>query len=301
MTKHYITLLTWLVSIVKIIAISAGVLMISFFVFLFCYLLIYTPWAIKHGYDSKGAGYKWYLAMKDGNSKEAIYWAKRHLAYWIIQEAGMGEWGEHRKSRRDARIRDTNSCLDRVRPIAEAYELDGQIEMACLWYAISERAKEKESFSFEILFVPPPSPFQGRLYFKQGKRKEAFQSYCGYGMYCLDKYACVKELEQNADRVGSGAYYERRTTLAKIRDEITMSQQYSEMRLTPFLDYKDFIVFMEEEYEKLGTPAEYMEAMELFRTINAEIGEEDINQHGGSDRLNEMKETIRQERSPIEK
>ena len=270
--KRRVTLLSLLV----FFAISVVVLILLILVSLFCYMG-YILWSIEHGHHWKGISHKYHVAMTDGDGQAAIYWAKKNYAYKILGKPGP--------------FHDTELW------IAQAYELDGQFEMALLWYAISEKAGEKDGFASGISFARSQSTLQGRLHFKLGNRKEAFESYIASGMWTLENFASVRELEQNADRPGTGAYFERRRRLAGLRDAITMSQTYHAMRLTPFLDYKDFVVFMEEEYEKLGHPAEHAEVMELFRTIYSEIGEEDVNTSGATDMLNRMRETIRQERA----
>ena len=67
------------------------------------------------------------------------------------------------------------------------------------------------------------------------------------------------------------------------------------MRLSPFLDYKDFLDFMEEEYQKLGEPPEYVAAMELFRAIDTEIDEKHLPR--ASEQLDAMREQIKAERA----
>ncbi|MDR3199711.1 MAG: hypothetical protein LBU34_17740, partial [Planctomycetaceae bacterium] len=68
------------------------------------------------------------------------------------------------------------------------------------------------------------------------------------------------------------------------------------MRLTAFVDYQDFMDFMEEEYRKLGSPPEYNEAMQLFRAINNEIIEENLPRSKTSDELDALRNKIREER-----
>jgi len=240
-------------SVLKITTVFAVAFLTAFFAFLICYFFfIYVPWLVDNGDHRKSLGY--YEALRKGDGQAAIHSAKKNYAYEIL---GRGV-----------------TMRDSAHLIAQAYELDGQIEMALLWYAISERTgKNVNNHAFEISLAFHPSPAHGRLFFKQNKRAEAFKSYCVWGIYCLEKYDSVRELKRYADIPETGAYFERRSALEKIRDAIIMRRPYRE-RLTPFLDFEDFMVFMEEEYEKLGQPTEYAEGMKLFRTILSEIGEE---------------------------
>ena len=66
-----------------------------------------------------------------------------------------------------------------------------------------------------------------------------------------------------------------------------------ETRLTAFLDYEDFLTFMEEEYENLGSPEEFREVMEIFRTVGTKLNDMRSLISGHDVKL---RETIRQER-----
>ena len=209
------------------------------------------------------------LASKEGNSKAAIYWAQKKLAYGILEKGAYSE--------RIGRIADDkilNYHLGREsRSLAEAYRLDGQEEMALLWYAIEERAGEKDFVTYEISISPLALHLRnGYRFFEQQKLREAFEYFCKYGKLCLEKYA--DELAHNTGN-------DRNGTLKKIRGPI--------ITCVPRLlsKYTEFLVFMEEEYVKLGHPTEYAEVMELFRTIYSEIGEEDVNPSGASDSLSQ--------------
>jgi tetratricopeptide (TPR) repeat protein len=126
-----------------------------------------------------------------------------------------------------------------------------------------------------------------RVKYKLGRKEEAFQGYCEYADHCLI---------QDQERLNDQRLEQRILALGKIRYPITMERDGLFMRLSPFLDYKDFLDFMEEEYQKLGEPQEYAAAMELFRAIDMEIDETHLPRSGASDQLDEMRAKILAER-----
>ena len=76
-----------------------------------------------------------------------------------------------------------------------------------------------------------------------------------------------------------------------------MEQDGFYMRLSPFLEYKDFLDFMEKEYQMVDNRSKYAAAMELFRAIDEEIGyQTTLSSSGASDELNAMREKILAER-----
>ena len=225
------------------------VLILSVFIVLIIAFVIF-PYQYHHGLNWKGIGYKYYFALKSGNAKEAIHWAKRGYAYEIL-----GKGGQIRNSERF---------------IAQAYELDGQYEMAINWYKIAG----KGGF---------PAP---RLYYKMGRLQESFEAYCRYA----EAYA-----ERHAEDLASKAWNVRNLALGRLRMAIIMESV--EMRLTAFVDYADFVAFMEAEYEKAGEPEKYKEAMELYRSVETEIDEKHAPTSGmATDDFQKMRDEIREER-----
>ena len=136
-----------------------------------------------------------------------------------------------------------------------AYELNGQNEEALQVY------QELGKSIFLDLDVP-------RVKYKLGQSRDAFLGYCYYADDCLVKYSeSLKKTKGSNDR---------RMALCSIRRKITMEQDGFYMRLSPFLEYKDFLDFMNMQYT-----GEHRKncavAMELFRAIDKEIG----NSHSG--------------------
>jgi len=127
-----------------------------------------------------------------------------------------------------------------------------------------------------------------RVKYKLGRKEEAFQGYCRYAGDCLIKYE---------EPLKGEWWNDRNRALGYIRSTITMEQDGFFMCLSPFLENKDFLDFMEEEYQKLGEPPEYAAAMELFRAIDEEIDEEHLPRSYASDRLDAMREKILAERA----
>ncbi len=88
-------------------------------------------WPIRYefGWNGQGASHKTQIALQEGNAQEAIYWAEKTLAYRII---GVPK-------------SDRSHWLFRI---AQAYELDGQHEIAEHYYALSKLLKHED--------IPPP-------------------------------------------------------------------------------------------------------------------------------------------------
>ncbi len=236
-----------------------GVAVIAIPVCLVCLVMLYWfvvfPIRYEFGWNGQGASHKANEAMQQGNGQEAIYWSKKTLAFSIL---GRGADDDH-------------STWERL--IAQAYELDGQYEMAINWYKISGYS------------LP-----EGRIYYKMDRSQESFEAYCRYANSLL---------EQSADRFKPGHGRER--MLTSIRDDITMDN--AEMWLTAFVDYKDFMQFMETEYEKLGKPEKYEKALKLFRLVATEIGDMyDLNPNTSDwakenrEKHDKMREQIREKR-----
>jgi len=133
-----------------------------------------------------------------------------------------------------------------------AFELNGQHEEALRVY--QELGKESKLADLDV----------ARVKYKLGQTQEAFQGYCQHAKDCLEKYR-----EPLRDR-----YRNRIDVLFRIRCDITMEQDGLNMRLSPFLEYEDFLDFMEKEYKKEYRMHEIRQgypAMELFRAIASEI------------------------------
>ncbi len=86
---------------------------------------VVVPYRIENGLNWKGASIKWYQAMQAGNGQEAVFWAKRIEAY------------------SQSFLRDTT-----YQNLAQAYELDGQHEIAEHYYALSKLLQHED--------IPPP-------------------------------------------------------------------------------------------------------------------------------------------------
>jgi len=157
-----------------------------------------------------------------------------------------------------------------------AFELNGQNEEALRVY----QELGKESILTD-LDVP-------RVKYKIGQTKEAFSDYCCYAEICLVKYS---------ELLKSKGWNDRNGALGQIRREITMERDGFYMRLSPFLKYKDFLDFMEEEYQKIDEPQKCAAAMELFRAIDKEIGyQATLSSSGAPDELDATREQILAER-----
>ena len=141
--------------------------------------------------------------------------------------------------------------------LARAYELDRQYDIAICYYTLYNH----ENKGFDTVFYP-------QIFYFQGKKKEAFEAYCAMASAYADTRSIAR---YNFPRYVTG---------------------YPHFAAHPFKDYKDFLVFMEEEYENLGSPTEYAQFMNFFRYI----GGLDIDKPWDSGDYDKMWETITQER-----
>jgi len=180
------------------------------------------------GLHNKGASHYYFKAMKEGDGKEAVRWAKK-----LCKIA---------ETRRDNYTHDL---------IGYALELNGEYDEALKVYENCSVSQYPLHCGFNTT----------RVKYKLGRKKETFLDYCRYAEDCLVKYS------ESLKNKGSN---DRHMALCYIRYGVTMEHDRF-MRLSPFLEYKDFLNFMEEEYVKLGQPPEYAVAMELFRAIDKEI------------------------------
>ena len=261
--------------IIKYTAVAAGALFALLIFFLLFYAYVYFPWETEHGLNLKGIHLRYGRAMHDGDGREAIYWAKRAYA------------NEIQNIRRQGVLAEPDEYL---LWISRGYELDGQLELALLWYKVHSKTANPVALND---YADIPFSFFGRILFKQGKRKEAFEVYCDQAARSLEQ---SENLAYTGHPVGSVEWFKRNNALQNLRHMITLETS-GNMRLSAFWEYNDFLTFMEEEYEKLGHPEKYAEAMELFRAVIFEFDEKRSSRPYSLPSLDELRERIRQERA----
>ena len=208
------------------------------------------------GNNYQGAKHQYRVAMQEGRGQDAIHWAER-FHYYLNQRYKFRSY-EH------------NDLL------GYAYELNGEYEKALDNYVSPLRNAESQDVLLDV----------SRIEYKLNRKRNAFLGYCRYAYYCSIKYCEPLVVERGN---------ERNRALAEIRYSVTMEKSSTFMRLSPFLEYKDFLDFVEEEYQKLGEPPEYAAAMELFRAIGTREVEGHL-QAETSDELRAMREQILAER-----
>jgi hypothetical protein len=223
------------------------IVIVGIYIFIFKFRYDY-----EHGYNFKGAAHKYHAAMKEGDGNQAVIWAKK--MYDIAHKEDYYEYEQNEKY------------------IGYAYELNGEYEKAL------EVHQKFQSISWDNLDIP-------RIYYKLGRKEDAFKEYCHYAKYELLNFNDLKN--KNADK---------NLMLKYMYNQLIMNHGVDFMRLAIFLDYDDFLNFMKEEYAKLGSPPEYEEAMQLFRAIKNEIIEENIPRSRASDELDALRNKIREER-----
>jgi len=208
----------------------------------------------NQGKNYEGAMHQYHIAMQEGRGEDAVHWAER-FHYFLNQRYKYRSY-EH------------NNLL------GNAYELNGEYEKALENYVDPHREAESLDVLLDV----------SRIEYKLNRKGNAFLGYCRYAYFCSIKYSEPLKAE---------GWNERNLALGEIRYPITMEQS-SFMRLSPFLEYRDFLDFMEKGYQKLGEPPECAAAMELFRAIDTEIVEEHLPRPWS--KLSDMREKILKER-----
>jgi tetratricopeptide (TPR) repeat protein len=201
--------------------------------------------------------------MEKGNAKSAIYWAEHLMRF---------------------RSDDYHAYLRR----GWAYELNQEYEKALHDYNHALSLLDRDNI---VQSQYPTSTLnirfdRYRVYYKFGRKDDAFKGYCSYADDVLLKNSRLK----------SKTWNDRKLVLGSMHDRIIMNRSTEYMRLTAFVDYQDFLNFMEEEHAKLGSSPEYEEAMQLFRAIKNEIIEENLPRSKASDELDALRNKIREER-----
>ena len=231
-------------------------------VYLFIFKVIYDH---DHGYSRPGAVNKWFLAMQDGNGKEAVYWARRVFAYTSGLSYEM-------------------SYDDCYEYLAKAHELNGDFNKSLSYYDLFYEERKKSSFFRKREYSKEVEGNYARVYYKQGKLEEAFEEYCKFAEVCLEEYE---------DKLADPRYEYR--LLEKLRNRITLEDDLFTMWLTPFLEYNEFLVFIENEYKVRGSPPEREDVMNFFRKLKE--GKSSYS----DDRLEAIRKQIIKARKPDEK
>jgi hypothetical protein len=170
--------------------------------------------------------------------------------------------------------------------LSQKYEFDGEYEKSLIAY--------EDFYKNNTVHQRHPDDLTyARIYYKQNKRQEAFQEYCRYAHWRRNEY-----LDSQSNIYAPIADYVLKNTHSVIT--MNLNQDYYHTRLTPFLEYQEFLDFMEEEYANCGSPLEYEEAMQLFRDVKNKIDEKYLLRFPAFDRIKQMKETIRKEREQKE-
>ena len=122
---------------------------------------------------------------------------------------------------------------DYVRRLAVAYELNKEYDKALKAFAQFKGKKYAACMGV------------ARIYYKQGKRQEAFIEYCS-----------------NLDE----PEYQRDKDMSTLIYWAVMCEHLGNARvhMCPFETYEQFNAFMAEEYQKLGCPEKYACAVEMF-------------------------------------
>lgn len=146
-----------------------------------------------------------------------------------------------------------------------AYELNKDYDKALAYEAeFSKTKKDNEPLDMDEL----SSPFdKARILYKKGVKKDAFVEYCSADLSYIDK-----EHEENW-RICRG-HVEYETFLKNFKEweqnKITLrglsGQQWKD-KLSCFNDYDAFLQFINEEFEKLGSPEEYAGAVAKYRFL----------------------------------
>lgn len=153
--------------------------------------------------------------------------------------------------------------------IANELNEDYDKALACETEYSEKRKTSRPAYDDYDLFGSPYD--RARLLYKKGLKKEAFIEYCSKQTIDEDYKACLKirtfSTLEEYEAFLKGFKRGRQNWIT-----LRTSQDYEawRMKFSCFPEYADFLDFINAEYEKLGRPEEYAEAVEKYRLLTSE-------------------------------
>ncbi|MBQ9874734.1 MAG: hypothetical protein IJM30_09740 [Thermoguttaceae bacterium] len=143
---------------------------------------------------------------------------------------------------------------DYATQLPRAYELAGDYDAALKYYGLVEDGYCRNLFR-------PILIFRARIAYKKGEFEESFRNYCSY----FQDFPRQERGVAYTDAEGKDNYLREHLSIRRV---ITGEKSPDVKRLSPFTEFSNFASFMEGEFEKLGRPKEFEEAMVEVRSID---------------------------------
>ena len=185
------------------------------------------------GYFAYRPYQKYRTAMKEGDGKNAVYYATK-----IFHQSER----DFNKRKEKYGFSDKNRYNECYLDLCYAYELNSEYDLALKRYQLTPQGN-----ALDI----------ARVLYKVGRLSESFEKYCEF----------YKEQAETYDDLKS---YRKTTTEEYLYDRIMCHDIIEDSRkFRPFATFHDFYAFMKKECEKQGGPGQYAKVMELFRDIDS--------------------------------
>lgn len=146
-----------------------------------------------------------------------------------------------------------------------AYDLSGKYDDALTWIA---KRQEIPDVAESSIFPTPPEYLneylfaaEGRIHFKNGEKRKAFLDY-------MSLYERRLRQEKFSPETSPKVYGEGLKYLLTMNHDCGDSQCHKYFRDASCFNYSEFLDFMMKEYDEMGRPEEYGEAMAFFQELN---------------------------------
>ncbi|MDR2440294.1 MAG: hypothetical protein LBE12_13120 [Planctomycetaceae bacterium] len=234
-----------------------GCFIVALFIVFVIFLIIRALLVYPMGWNMPAAHHKWCDSMAQGNSSQAIYWAKR-VIYYDNRYPDSSYTTKLSDGRRVPYSRG-EVCLSR------AFEMQGDFEKALERYQTI--APERIGSGLDI----------ARVLFKLGDQSKSFEKYCDY----------YQEVAETFDHLED---YQQKRLIERLYNAILCYSIITDSRkFRPFTTFHDFYQFMKKEYEQKGSPEEYKKVMKLFSQVDDKA---DNLEHERNERLKSLKNNM---------
>jgi hypothetical protein len=213
-----------------------GCFIVALFIGLVIFLIARSLLTYPMGWNMPAAEQKWYDSMEQGDSSQAIYWAKRVIYY--DNKYPDSNYTTKLSNGRSVPYSRGEICL------SQAFEMQGDFEKALERYQTI--APERKESGLDI----------ARVLFKLGDQSKSFKKYCDY----------YREDAETFDHLES--YQQKRFIENLYRAIMGYFIISDSKKFRPFTTFHDFYQFMKKEYEQKGSPEEYKKVMKLFSQVD---------------------------------
>jgi tetratricopeptide (TPR) repeat protein len=220
----------------------AVLLLLPVFLSTSCRLFFPIAYDVTSG-DPYAASGNFYDAMRAGNGKKAVYWARRVI--YNENKPYYGNWTDQILRRNP--IKPYYHFGGEFKLIA-AYEMNGELEKALtLFQDLVQRGRATEE-----------NFLHARLLFKLGRKAESYDMYC----HLLQEYADDPKYDEWFTECYSLLFGLFPFSFLE-NDDCELRSRYCS-----FADIHVFYLFMNEEYEKQNRPEKYAKVMAFLQKVD---------------------------------